>query len=115
MRRDCIIAPVMLKGAFIAANPYLIDSVGADTAPYSNAFERSMFYKTSFQCKGKKLILQVSDMPTPDESTEDDWVEPGGTASGEALVWTEVPARWMRVKGVEAGDTVFVSSTHTFR
>lgn len=100
----------MLKDEFIAANPYFLDSVDSKTAPYSNAIERSMYFKTSFHCPGRTLIIQVSNVLRPKENSEDDWCEPGGHSSGEDLVWTETPAKWMRVKGVEDGDCVFVNS-----
>lgn len=105
---------VMLKSSFSAANPSLINTV-KDTAPYSDSFNRNMFYKTSFHCPGRTLIIQVSNKPTPDETTDDDWEELGGASSGASFVWTSAPVNWMRVKGVENGDVVYITSIYTER
>lgn len=100
----------MLKNDTIAGNNNAVLTV-KDTAPYSDAIERSLFLKTSFFCKGRDLIIQVSNFPRPDEASDDDWAALGGTASGDSLVWTDAPATWMRVKGVQEGDRVYVQST----
>ena len=92
----------------------MIDTV-SDTVPYSNALERSTFVKTSFHCPGRTLVIQVSNKPRPDEDSDTDWVELGGHSSGEDFVWTESPAMWMRVRGVEEGDQVFIQSIFTQR
>lgn len=105
---------VMLKNSAIAAHDTVIDTV-VDTAPYSNALDRSTFVKTSFHCPGRTLVIQVSNKPRPDETSDDDWVELGGHSSGEDFVWAEAPVMWMRVRGVETGDQVFVHSIFTQR
>lgn len=75
---------------------------------YSDVFDRSAFFRTSFQVPGKNISIQISNVLFPDESTESDWVDITSTMTG--YVCTDVLFKWCRVKGVEAGDKVYVMS-----
>ena len=101
----------MLKNDLIANNPSLVSAVSVDG--FSDAFDRRSFFRTSFHCPGRELVIQVSNKEVPDEEAEEDWFEPGQTASGYPFVWTDVPAVWMRVRGVVAGDIVYINSVTT--
>lgn len=75
---------------------------------YSDAIRRSDFCKTSFHVPGKNISVQVSNKPYPNETTEDDWVDITSTMTG--YVCTDYLFQWCRVKGVEAGDVIYIVS-----
>lgn len=75
---------------------------------YTDAYSRVLFHRNSYHCPGRNISIQMSNLPHPDESTDNDWVDV--TASMTGYVCTDLLARWIRVKGVQAGDRVYVRS-----
>lgn len=79
---------------------------------YSDAITRDMMNKTSVQCD-KEIIVQVSNVPTPDMETDDDWYD---AASGKFVPVNPSPYLWLRVKLLEVSDEnvpCFICSTRS--
>lgn len=75
---------------------------------YTDVYARDAFVRTSYHCPGRNISIQVSNVLKPDESTETDWVDISSTMTG--YVCTDLLFKWVRIKGVQPGDKVYVQS-----
>lgn len=77
-------------------------------AGYTDVYARDAFVRTSYHCPGRNISLQVSNVMQPNEATDADWVDIASTTTG--YICTDMLFKWVRIKGVEPGDKVYVQS-----
>lgn len=63
---------------------------------YSTSILRSSYYMTTVQCPGNSdMCVQISNVTTPDTSTDTDWFNAG---TGEFVSVQPAPFKWIRIK-----------------
>lgn len=71
---------------------------------YSRSILRNSFYMTTVHSPGVDLAVQVSNVHTPDTTTDDDWFTIG---TGEYVNCVPAPFKWLRVKlPTPAGEVI---------
>lgn len=85
---------------------YVVLSPSEDNAGYTDAVRRDFFETTSVHCPTKAVTVQISLKPEPDLTSDADWYDVGS----DKFVWFDYPVKWLRAKGVEEKDEVYVLS-----
>lgn len=84
--------------------------IGYVKAPegYTDVYARDAFVRTSYHCPGRNISLQASNVTQPNEASDADWVDIQSTMTG--YICTDMLFKWIRIKGVQPGDKVYVQS-----